>query len=555
MTKALLIADGRDVNQAENLSFPERLQLVQKYPVVVSRQFSVRVNALMRFLKRDPDCLGGPVVDFWYRIEFQNRGSPHLHMLVWCDNIPDFSTQEGIEVIERVVSCSLMPNDSVLQKLIKDVQIHKHTATCYKNRNDSHCRFGFPRPAYETTICLGPDEVLSNNGRFCCLKRTVDESMVNNYNPTLLSLWKGNIDVQPCGNVTAVAYYVAKYASKCEPHDTGEVVREAVVKAKRQGGPVWNQLFAVSMAILSQRLVSAPECAYRLCHLPLKMSSRKTVFINSCKPNERFRLLRFDGDDTSIYNNIFDRYVLRPDELEDLSLAEFAVRFETVSNLIWNEDDGDEELRSEDVTPARFIRLRDNTRMRIRNKSAVLRTRYFTLNSDKEAYYYSLLVCHVPFRDESELLLEEETAEECFIRRQREFRPLHGNVSAEEFAHAEQMIQQALAQAVALNAARNTHDVDAPLICGGEQIVNNDDNYCEDVCERSAMPDEVFLGNIRSLNVQQRDLFQKVSAAVEMDLQGQEGQLLLFITGGAGSGKSFVLKLLVEHIKRCYARC
>ncbi|XP_047025515.1 uncharacterized protein LOC124634135 [Helicoverpa zea] len=554
MTKALLIAEGRDVNEAESLTFPERLQLVQKHPVVVSRQFTVRVNALMRFLKRDPDCLGGPVVDFWYRIEFQNRGSPHLHMLVWCDNIPDFMTNEGIEVIERVVSCSLMPDDPVLKTLIEDVQTHKHTATCYKNRNDRYCRFGFPRPAHETTICLGPDEVLSNNGRFCCLKRTADETMVNNYNPTLLSLWKGNIDVQPCGNVTAVAYYVAKYASKCEPHDTGEVVREAVAKAKRQGGPVWNQLFAVSMAILSQRLVSAPECAYRLCHLPLKMSSRKTVFINSCKPNERFRLLRFDSDDTSIYNNIFDRYILRPDELEQLSLAEFAVRFESISNSSWNEDNGDEELRREDVSPARYIRLRDNTRMRIRNKSAVLRTRYFTLSSDKEAYYYSLLVCHVPFRDESDLLLEEETAEQCFIRRQRDLRPLQGNVSAEEFAHAEQMIQQALAQAVALNAARDAGDVgDAPLIYCGEQIVNNDDNYCEDVCERSVMPDEVFLGNIRGLNVQQKDLFQKVSAAVESDLQGHESQLLLFITGGAGSGKSFVLKLLVEHIKRCYA--
>lgn len=138
MTKALLIAEDRDVSEAESLSFPERLQLVQKHPVVVSRQFTVRVNALMRFLKRDQDCLGGPLVDFWYRIEFQNRVSPHLHMLVWCDNVPDFSTREGVKVIERVVSCSLMPNDPVLQKLIEEVQIHKHTATCYKNRNDKN---------------------------------------------------------------------------------------------------------------------------------------------------------------------------------------------------------------------------------------------------------------------------------------------------------------------------------------------------------------------------------------------------------------------------------
>lgn len=152
------------------------------------------------------------------------------------------------------------------------------------------------------------------------------------------------MDIPPCGNVSAVAYYVAKYVSKCEPHDTGDLVRQAITKAKRREGSVWSQLFAVSMTILSQKLVSAPECAYRLCHLPLKMSSRKTVFVYSCMPNQRFRLLRFEGDETSIYNNIFDRYILRPDELENISLAAFAVRYETTSNVIWSEDNGDSKL-------------------------------------------------------------------------------------------------------------------------------------------------------------------------------------------------------------------
>ncbi|CAH2107699.1 unnamed protein product [Euphydryas editha] len=254
MLKALLIADGRDVDDAEHLSFPERLNLVQKHPVVIARQFTLRVNALMRFLKRNKDCLGGPIEDFWYRVEFQNRGSPHLHMLVWCSNIPEFSTPEGIAVIERVVSCSLNPNDSTLRKLVEDLQIHKHTATCKKNRKDDGCRFDFPRPASDSTVCLGPDEALANNGRFCLLKRTSNETMVNNYNAVLLGLWKGNIDVQPCGSVTSVAYYVAKYASKCEPRDTGDVIRDAISNAKRQGGDVWKQLFSVSMTILNQRL-------------------------------------------------------------------------------------------------------------------------------------------------------------------------------------------------------------------------------------------------------------------------------------------------------------
>ncbi|KAF9409708.1 hypothetical protein HW555_010998, partial [Spodoptera exigua] len=340
------------------------------------------------------------------------------------------------------------------------------------------------------------------------------------------SVYKGNIDVQPCGSVTAVAYYVAKYASKCEPHDTGDEIREAISKAKRQGGDVWKQLFSVSMAILNQRLVSAVECAYRLCHLPLKMSSRKTVFVNNCKPEERFSLLRFDSDETSIYNNIFDRYMLRPNQLEDLSLAVFAVRYETVSSTIWSEDDGDAELREEDnITTVRYIKLLDNT----------------------------LIVCHIPFRNENELLLENESAKDCFVRRQRDLRPLLGNISAEQFAHAEQIIQQALAQVTALNAARETHVNNASVLCAGEQIVNRDETFCEDMGERALMSGELFLSSIRGLNIQQRNLFQKVSLAIENDLHGQESQLLLFITGGAGSGKSFLLKLIVEHIKRCYA--
>ncbi|CAK1580723.1 unnamed protein product [Parnassius mnemosyne] len=553
MIKALLIADGRDIDDVDRLSFPERLNLVQKHPVVLARQFTVRVNALMRFLKRNKDCLGGLIEDFWYRVEFQNRGSPHLHMLVWCSNVPNFTTPEGVAVIERVVSCSLTPNDLVLRKLVEDLQIHKHTATCKKNRQADGCRFDFPKPASVNTVCLGPDEALANNGRLCILKRTSNETMVNNYNAVLLNLWKGNIDVQPCGNVTAVAYYVAKYASKCEPHDTGDVIREAISNAKRQGGDVWKQLFSISMTILNKRLVSAPECAYRLCHLPLKMSSRKTVFVNSCRPEERYRLLRFDSDETSIYNNIFDRYVLRPNELENLSLAEFAVRFETVSNTTWSEDNGDAELRDEDITPERYIRLQDNTRLRVRNRPAVLRTRYYTINSDKEAYYYSLLVCHIPFRNEGELLFENETAEDCFIRRKGDLRPLQGDISAEQFGHAELIIQQAVAQATALNAARETDIGNASMLCVGEKILHDDDNFCEDMEERAVISDELFLGSIRGLNIQQKELFQKVSTAIDNDLHGQESQLLHFITGGAGSGKSFLLKLIVEHIKRCYA--
>ncbi|XP_076393046.1 uncharacterized protein LOC143266003 [Megachile rotundata] len=563
MLKALLLSDGRPITEFENLTFADRLKLVQKYPVVIARQFTVRVNALMQYLKNS-HCLGGVVIDFWYRIEFQNRGSPHLHMLIWCENVPDFLTNEGRNVIEKVVSCSLEAENQDMSDIVQRVQIHKHSDTCYKDRNNRCCRFGFPRPISETTMCLGPDDTLANNGRFCVLKRTVNEVMVNNYNPTLLKLWEANMDIQPCGNVTAVAYYIAKYASKCEPQDTGDVIKEAVSRAKRRGGTVWNQLFSVSMAILSQRMVSAAECAYRLCHLPLKMSSRKAVFINSCRPEQRYRILRFEGYETSFFNNIFDRYAKRPDSLENLSLAEFAVRYETVSSGMWTEEDGDAELRNDDeeTSRSRFIKLKDNTRMRIRNKAAVLRHRYYTLNSDREGYFYNLIVCHIPFRDESTLMSENESSEQCFLRRRHELKPMLGNATVEQFTHAEQIIEAALAQAVALNVVRegetNNEQLREPVSIHADETVYCDqvDLYEDQQQETLAMPEDVFLNSIRSLNVQQKSLLKSVSSVIEKDIKKNDDedteQMLLFITGGAGSGKSFILKLLVEHIKRCY---
>ncbi|CAK1599165.1 unnamed protein product [Parnassius mnemosyne] len=94
---------------------------------------------------------------------------------------------------------------------------------------------------------------------------------------------------------------------------------------------------------------------------------------------------------------------------------------------------------------------------------------------------------------------------------------------------------------------------DDQIINADEHINQNQDDYCKDVEEIGAMPEDIFLNNIRGLNIQQKDLFQRISTAIEKDLHGDDEKLFLFITGGAGSGKSFVLKLLVEHIKMCYA--
>ncbi|KAI8423307.1 hypothetical protein MSG28_014329 [Choristoneura fumiferana] len=573
MLKALLISAGRPNESPSNLSFSDRQKLVEDHPVTLSRQFMIRVNAFMRFLKNDHHVLGGKLVDFWWRIEFQNRGSPHLHMLCWIENAPHFDTPEGRSLINETISCSLNNDDDELNEIVKRVQIHNHSSTCYKKRNDLHCRFNFPRPVSDQMTLLGPDETIRNNGRFCILKRSPAEQYVNNYNPQILKLWRANMDIQACGNVTAVSYYIAKYTSKHEPQDVGQAVKDAVSRVRASRGDIGRQLFAVSMAILNHRRVSACECAYRLCHLKLRDSSRKVVFVNTCRPHERYRILRYDSDHGQTYQNIFDKYVQRPDSLEHLSLAEFAVNYEHVTRSTDNEDDGDAEAYDnveEGVEAApTTIRLLNGSVMKKRTKPAILRTRYYTQMGDREGYFYSYLVAHVPFRNENILMAGYETCEEAFMAHRHELRPFHGD-SVEQFQYIERELQQVIGQVLALadnsqfdDANGNDRDKNADnhnigaIVDGYDPRVADVDIEIEEVGDELHIniTDEEFHAMVSSMNVDQRRIFDEVTKRIrnEITKTNENVPLKLFVTGGAGCGKTFVLKTIVQHIRRCYA--
>lgn len=74
--------------------------------------------------------------------------------------------------------------------------------------------------------------------------------MLINYNQVLLRIWQANTDIQPSGNIASVAYYVGKYANKCEPQDSGDIsLEKQFVMPKDEGNPSWSKLFFVVMAI------------------------------------------------------------------------------------------------------------------------------------------------------------------------------------------------------------------------------------------------------------------------------------------------------------------
>ena len=50
----------------------------------------------------------GEIADFFYRVEFQQRGSPHIHALLWIKNAPQFevdSSDKIVEFVDKYLTC------------------------------------------------------------------------------------------------------------------------------------------------------------------------------------------------------------------------------------------------------------------------------------------------------------------------------------------------------------------------------------------------------------------------------------------------------------------
>ena len=132
-------------NELENLDWQEKCRLIQSDPVTCARHFDYQINQFLRnFLLSDAQPLG-KIASWFYRVEYQQRVSPHIHMLIWLENAPAFgidSNQKVIEFINKAITCQKLINNPDLLKLVNR-QIQRHSHTCRK-KSKTECRFNYP---------------------------------------------------------------------------------------------------------------------------------------------------------------------------------------------------------------------------------------------------------------------------------------------------------------------------------------------------------------------------------------------------------------------------
>lgn len=144
-----------NIEQIENLTWEQKIKLIQSDPVTCSRYFDHRVQTFINVVLKSEHEPLGKLTDFFYRVEFQQRGSPHIHMIVWIKNSPKYNFNTNADItayVDQYLQCTVDDPDT---GHLTDLQIHKHSRTCRK-KVDKICRFGYPLPPLPSTMVLDP---------------------------------------------------------------------------------------------------------------------------------------------------------------------------------------------------------------------------------------------------------------------------------------------------------------------------------------------------------------------------------------------------------------
>jgi len=213
-------------------------QQPQDRPDLIARVFHLRIKLLLAELK---EGLLGPYQAHVYTIEYQKRGLPHMHLLLWLSPEARFLSSGRID---EVVCAELPPLSwgEDYRKLVIGQMTHgpcgddNLRAPCMARRfptSPLSCQKGFPKDFCPVTAVHEnryPEYCRRDNGdsfsvaKPGCPGETVvrDNRWVVPHNPYLLRKYQCHMNVEVCATVQAVKY-IHKYVYKGSDRTTAVV--------------------------------------------------------------------------------------------------------------------------------------------------------------------------------------------------------------------------------------------------------------------------------------------------------------------------------------------
>ena len=634
-------------DQINNLTWYQKCKMISDNPAIPARFFNNRVKKFIKYILKSPHSPFGKLQHYFYRVEFQHRGSPHIHGLLWINNVPHYDKSSESEIckyIDTIITCS--HNIKTEHKQYLDLQSHKHTKTCIKKINKTKiCRFNAPWPPIENTKILHPldDEHLINKDfymntynkinqeiqylyktktfltipqllqklnisyehyilalrssikkRKIFLQRSLSEIYTNNYMKNLIHVWKANHDIQYVLDPYSCVVYICDYLIKSNK-GMSKLLETAAEEARKGNMDIKQSVRHIGNKFLNCSEMSEQECIYDLLELPITQSSVKVEFISTCEKNDRVFLAKKDhllrnlepeSQDIHQESNI-DKYKNRPKQLEHLCLADYVSLLdisyiysykESDDNESVNEESSDDEKKENNIITNELttilktlpIKLSKNKILKLRKQRKVIRFVNYKYKIDSINYCREKLLLYIPWRnEEKDLFHDTNNYIEAYNKLQKEieekmkiYEPA-AQIIDNAILDYEQNPEQYIPANTIINSQTNDEELENDFL-NTYQFLNpstlqetyevdiQDDlkirsyNYIDSVqIKNHLLSNNEYYKVINQLNEKQYLFYLHIMHKIFTNQQE-----LTCLHGGAGTGKSFVIKAIHEGIHR-----
>ena len=551
-------------------------QLVCKDPILACTYLQTKFDATLKFMLSDANPIG-KIKHHFVRTEYQTRLMPHFHCFFWVEDAPIIgrdSEDTILNFIGKYVSCKLpSPNeDPLMFGLVKKYQLHHCNSYCLrkpkKGRGKARCKFSFPRAACIKPILHGVATSIASHKtgsykkRLYELERKHNERYINDYNPTLLYLWKGNVDIQFIGEESeSLVEYISKYATKAPRSAISDFELDAIEVNNKSN---FGKLFQLASKLMKDRELGAMEARNFLLSEKPVQTDTSFMFINTVYASKRKSVLKSKKDLESLpddskdifYGDLIGTwYPKRPPydksngnlNLKEMSLLEFAKTYERVGNAAAAQIKDKSKLLRLDGN-AGFMKRRSYDPKK--NTLVVYGPSHLDPIKDSEAYYFAFLLLHKPFWHEHLLMGKSLSYQEEFERLIVELPAMaaHEKKFRMKKKFREKMENDADAKAEHM-CAEEENDCDPLNVDSGSDLFETvrkqtDIETVEQLKEAVAglSPDQLavyesFVGNVEHY-------YQHKTKNCSC---GKFEPLRLFVSGFGGSGKSHLIRVLMAY--------
>ena len=291
-------------------------QTAKDRPDIVARVFQMKKEELIKDIMEKN--VFGRAVAYVQVIEFQKRGLPHMHLVVWLAESP------SIEDCDQMVCAELPPKGAPgsEQRRLYDIVTRNMTHDCTPQRCDpnahgnGYCKDHYPKPFTDQTYIDDEHGIMMYRRRDPAAmlpeewpqmpqdqqeEMRMKQSRVVPYNAFLLLKYNCHINVEISTSAQAIKY-LFKYMHKGSDHCAYFVRR--IIRDNRTDPQELDDNDEIQR-YQNARWIGSVEAAWRLFEFPLFKKSHTIIRLQVHLPNEQ--TVRWNGNDSGAAEAVLER--------------------------------------------------------------------------------------------------------------------------------------------------------------------------------------------------------------------------------------------------------